>query len=598
MNTLGSEYLLNSIHSGAYEVIENKTYLDKINVFPVNDCDTGTNLSAAMHSILYHSKQKSSVKETFRTIADAALYGARGNSGIIFAQYMSGLSQSVKNTASITLQDYAHAHRAAANAARDALQHPIEGTILTVMDAWSTALVNESRKSTDFTSIITSAIHSAEKALENTKNQLSILKKANVVDSGAQGFLFFLHGINDFVKDGVLKRPGHNNHSADVELNFHFESTKSQYRYCTEAMLYNVRTSPDQMREELIKHGDSLAIASNPPLVRTHIHTNTPEHVYAYLNRVGTLSAQKIDDMFRQQAAVHQAHSKVAIVTDSVADIPQEYLDKYQIHVLNLTLTLNETNYFDRLTINNSQLINTLNWQSETASSSQPNPMQVDRMLQFLSAHYDSAIILTVSSALSGTYNTFVHRAKQFSSKSFKIDVVDTKANSGAQGLLVLEAAHGALNGASHNEILQKVQELIPHTHIYVFIKSIDTMIRNGRIHGLKGHIAKRLKIKPLVTLDRDGRGKLTGFSLRSAQNYTRLIHAIRGYQENHGLKKCMISHVNAPEEAAILSERLKKALNIPVEFTSETSSIVALSAGDGALAVSFITCESEHTIQ
>jgi hypothetical protein len=597
MNTLGSEYLLNSIHSGANEVIQNKIYLNKINVFPVNDCDTGTNLSSAMQSILYHSKKKPSVRDTFKTIADAALYGARGNSGIIFAQYMSGLSQGLHNTSSITLQNYAYANKTAANAARQALQNPVEGTILTVMDAWSEALVIESEKEADFSTIITYAIHAAEKALENTKNQLTILKKANVVDSGAQGFLFFLHGIHDFVKNGVLNLPKISNEYSDIELDFHLENTKSPYRYCTEAMLYDVQASSAQMRKELSKYGDSLAVATNPPLVRTHIHTNTPGLVYSYLNRIGTISAQKVDDMLRQHASATHPLARIAIVTDSVADIPQQYLDKYQIHVLNLTLTLNETTYLDRLTIDNKKLLETIKTQTQTVSSSQPNPMQIDRLFQFLSSNYESAIILTVSSALSGTYNTFVNRARQFSNKSFKIDVIDTKANSGAQGLLVIEAAREAVCGASHTDILHHIQTRIPSTHIYVYIKSIDAMIRNGRIHGFKGHIAKRLKIKPLVTLDHEGRGKLTGFSLHNNSNYNRLIHAIKEHTKKYAIEKCMISHVNAPNEALKLSEILNKNLDTPVEIISETSSIVALSAGEGALAVSFITCEDKHTV-
>lgn len=176
-----SEQVYNSIMHGAFRVIQNKEILNKINVFPVQDGDTGSNLASMMRTILQKSEHKGTVKKTLESVADAALYGARGNSGIIFAQYFRGLSETINGEELVSIHEYANASKCAAQYAYDAVEEPVEGTIITVMREWGSVLVEESTQKSTLIDIFTTAVHKIEIALEKTKEQLAVLKKANVV---------------------------------------------------------------------------------------------------------------------------------------------------------------------------------------------------------------------------------------------------------------------------------------------------------------------------------------------------------------------------------------------------------------------------------
>jgi dihydroxyacetone kinase-like predicted kinase len=161
-----SNQIYNSIMHGAYSVIKNKEVLNKINVFPVRDGDTGSNLSSTMQTIIRESKDEGCVKKTLESIADAALFGARGNSGIIFAQYLNGLSESVTDDQKISVKAYARASSLAVSYACEAIEEPVEGTMITVMREWGDALASESLNKRSLVEIFRNAYSAIEEALE------------------------------------------------------------------------------------------------------------------------------------------------------------------------------------------------------------------------------------------------------------------------------------------------------------------------------------------------------------------------------------------------------------------------------------------------
>ena len=204
MMLITNKQVYESFIRGAHHVIERKEVLNKINVFPVRDGDTGSNLSSMMRSIIEMAENKVSVKTTLESVADAALYGARGNSGIIFAQYFRGLSESIEGDEAISVNDFAAACRCAAKYAYDAIENPVEGTMITVMREWGNVLTAECKRHTSLTEIFRNALNQVEIALERTKEQMPILKKANVVDSGAKGFTYFIEGAIYYLMNGEV----------------------------------------------------------------------------------------------------------------------------------------------------------------------------------------------------------------------------------------------------------------------------------------------------------------------------------------------------------------------------------------------------------
>src|SRR3990167_2313746 len=213
--------LYRAIVAGIRQVISKQEYLNNINVFPVPDRDTGTNMALTLNAILEstYSHHDSSIHELLDTVANAALNGARGNSGAILAQFFQGLSEGAKTVdKKMTTQNFVAAIATAVNFAHRALSQPKEGTILTVIRDFSDEITHQqlSNQTVDFVVLLSLGILRAEKSLQNTMLQLKELKKAGVVDAGAQGFVEFLNGIYSFILNGSIKQL--HEETTDIEI--------------------------------------------------------------------------------------------------------------------------------------------------------------------------------------------------------------------------------------------------------------------------------------------------------------------------------------------------------------------------------------------
>ncbi len=194
------------IHS-AQRINQTEQYLNDINVFPVADGDTGTNMAATMNSIVKEIKKckESSFARISSIIADSALTGARGNSGAILAQFFQGLAEATKDKVRLSTETFAQAATKAAEQARNAISNPQEGTIITVMKDWANHLTEHAPNTPDFVELFKKALSKAKDSLAQTPDKLLILKKAGVVDAGAQGFVNILEGIVSFIEYGKIK---------------------------------------------------------------------------------------------------------------------------------------------------------------------------------------------------------------------------------------------------------------------------------------------------------------------------------------------------------------------------------------------------------
>ena len=191
---------------GGNEVIKDQKYLNKINVFPVPDSDTGTNLASTMRSIAEGAVPNPSFYKTVHSMADMALSGARGNSGIIFAQFLYGISEEIKNVNRISTSSFGEIVKKAVQYAYRSVVSPVEGTMLTVMKDWAEAVYQQRTKKRDFVELLSYSLQVTKKSLIETRYKLPVLTKAGVVDAGAKGFVDFLEGITNFIKKGKLKK--------------------------------------------------------------------------------------------------------------------------------------------------------------------------------------------------------------------------------------------------------------------------------------------------------------------------------------------------------------------------------------------------------
>lgn len=590
---LNGENIYNAFLSGAKEVISQRTELDRINVFPVPDGDTGSNLAFTMYTIAEQAKPESSAKRTMESIAEAAINGARGNSGIIFAQYVNGLYMEMEDSEGITIESFAKTALNAVEYAYKAISNPVEGTMITVIKDWAESLKSVIERSSDYTEMISISLEAAAESLRRTPEKLKVLRDSHVVDSGAKGFVHFLEGFLKFLKtreiahfdlvgsEAILQHE-------EVHAGDHLELNG---RFCTEALIKGKDLDTEKIREGLADLGSSFIIAGNDRKARLHIHTDKPEEVFKRLRGFGTIIQQKADDMVRQFEATHARTYPIALLTDSIADLPRELMDKYQIHMLPLNLIAEGSSYLDKVTISSEYFYKMMDEIEEYPTSSQPGLKETESMLRFLATNYEKIIVIAVSEKMSGTFNSFKKAATKLGLGDDKIALVDSKRNSGAEGLIVLKAAEDIHNGLEFEEVMRNIEENIRKSQIYVSVTDLKYMVRSGRIGKVAGFAANAMNFKPVVSIDGEGKGTIIGKAFSVEGNTAKINSLVAEIQNSQGIERYAIVHANAPDRAREYVDHMVNLTGKQPEYIMDISTIVAMSAGIGTVAVSLISC-------
>lgn len=589
MNFIGNEKLYVSFINGANVVMHNRMFLNKINVFPVADGDTGSNLFSTMQSIVHYSELKADLKRTLESIADSAILGARGNSGLIFAQYFQGLSEGITSDDNVSMDEFVEASQKAMVYAYEAIENPVEGTMLTTMKVFHDSLNDGLKNEKSLIDLLEIALEKVEKAVEKTPDQLKILKQSSVVDSGAKGFAYFIKGFVDGIKGHfVVKEDTEDTMEIIPEIE-HNHDEEITYRYCTEALIEKENNKVD-FKSLLHDLGDSLIQVNGKYKSRLHIHTNNPTAVFERLSKEGTLIEQKVDDMVIQYDRVHHRKYKSVIVTDSIADLPQELLDDGQVHVVHLSLVLHKETFIDKLTISNERLLELSKNKKNRPTSSQPTLKSLDNMYNYLLSYYEDIIVFSVADALSGTYNAFVKAAMPFNQKKEKIHVIDTKQNSVAQGLIVLDAIERLKNNESVESIKKEGLKAISNSKILVKINALDHMIASGRLSVKAGSIAKKIGLKPIVTLNEKGEGSIFKISFSSKGSLRKISNHLKHIEATKGIKSYAVTYVDDEALGNNFADALTLKLKKKPVYVTKSSGIIAMGAGKGAVAVAYIT--------
>ncbi len=570
---------------GGDAVIKDQNYLNKINVFPVPDSDTGTNLASTMRSIAEGAKQDRSAGSTLRSIADAALSGARGNSGLIFAQFLQGLSEEVKSLKRLTPKHFAESVKSASQKTYKAIVSPVEGTMLTVINDWAEAIYGQRTTTGDFAELLATSLQAAKKSLAETPRKLAVLAKAGVVDAGAKGFVDFLEGITQFIKMGKLKhlsKPEIIPEEADVHV--HSDRESISHRYCSEALLAGDSLSLNNIKEDLKSFGNSAIVAGFEKKARIHIHTDNPADLFYKLKDYGSILQIKADDMVRQYEASHERKTKIALVTDSSCDLPQRFIDEHQIHVIPFHISFGESLFLDRVTITPDQFYTLLRTHKEHPKSSQPSRKFVQDLFAFLASHYESLIVVNISDKLSGAYR--LSREASGSMEDGPVSVINSRQLSVSLGLIVYRTALAIQEGKTHSEISELAEDWIQKARILVDVQTLEYMVRGGRVSPLKGLLAKILNLKPIISLDADGKAIGYGKSFSRSQNMKKIVGMVKKIAREGKIWNYAIVHAQNKGRAERYAELLSNAVGQPPLYIMDISPVVGVHNGIGAVGI------------
>jgi DegV family protein with EDD domain len=593
VQTLTGPRLARALRAGALAVAREQETLNRINVFPVPDADTGANLASTLRAAAaaLTTPNELTVGQTARTAADAALDGARGNSGAIFAQFLHGLAESIGNRVSVTTREFVAAARRGTEAAQQALAQPVEGTILSVLRAWAAGLEEQAAKIHDFGELLGRALERAREALANTPKQLAVLARHGVVDAGALGFVYFLEGISTFFRDrraASWRRAGLSEAQPTPFAAAHAELDLT-YRFCSEGLLSGHQLDRKAIARSVEPLGGSLVVAGGGSRLRIHLHTNEPQRLFATLATFGKLERTKIDDMVLQQLAAREA--TIALVSDSSCDLPEATAHAIGLVRVPLSVSFGEEIYTDGVDITPPQFYQRLATATVPPKTSQPAVGDFRATFQRLLETHEGIVSVNLSGGLSGTYQAAVAAAREVDPR--RIRVVDTCQVSVALGLVAEAVGEAIAAGGSLDEVAALAQRLSREIRLFAAIPSLDMAVRGGRVSAAEARIAGLFRINPVLTLGEKGKAERDGIHLGFGASLRGLVKRAVGFAEGRPVR-LLVAHASAVGAAQYVAERLCTCFGVADIPIVNLTAVLAAHVGPGAVGVAVRRLEAE----
>lgn len=584
--------LARSLFAAADWVAAGREEINRINVFPVPDGDTGTNFSLTLRSVAdaLRALGDASLPETARTIARAAVFGARGNSGMMLAHFLMGFTESLGDRPTASVTEVASAIRRGADALEASLEEPREGTILTVAREAASSAERAAASTQDISHFMQQMLKDGEIALAHTPELMAVLKEAGVVDAGGKGFVRMLEGVVRFIQgDPILPaEPFSASEHADLAPAALIDvAAERDFHYCTEVLVRGELLPPaNEVRQAMHAFGGSIVVATVSDILKIHVHTDTPDAVFTYAARWGQVVTTKADDMRAQHRNLsHPKKRPVALVCDSSADLADAVLDRHRIALVPMQVVFGDEVLKDRLELRPEEFYRRLRLAKELPSTSQPTPGDFVRVFRDAREEADEAIALLVSSGLSGTY-----QAAQAALKASGLDGVhlfDSRSASFGLGMLALRAAELAEAGGKAPDIVKELERIRARSGMFLTVDTYENLLRSGRVSRGKAWLAGLLDVKPILTFTAEGRivpvDRVRGRELV----VPRMLELIdRELTPRPKVVRFGIAHADAPEVAERVRSALLAAYRPKDVFVSLATGVIGTHVGPGAWAV------------
>lgn len=590
--------LRRALVAGCDFVQHRRAELNRINVFPVPDGDTGTNLALTASAI---SDQLRGLDEprlhvAAQAAAEAAILGARGNCGMILSHFLLGFSSAVGDRARIGAAEFAAALTSAAEHVYRSLERPVEGTIITIMREVADEATHADTR--DFADLLELLLVRARDACRRTPDLLPVLRQAGVVDAGALGFVHLLEGVGAYVHGDpftTLEPTPVFDAVASAAARVEYPAASERFRFCTEALVRG-RSLPDsdQVRSRLRDSGDSLIVIRGADVLKVHVHTDEPDAVFSYLRSLGNLVTHKAEDMAVQHETVERAATghvqlarrPVSIVTDSACDLPDEIIRAHGIHVVPLMLVFEHEVLRDRVDIDAATFVERLR-AGEHPTTSQPPPKAFLDAYRSAAEDGEAVLAVVLGSTLSGTFGSAEAAARLV--EEFPVVLVDSLGTSLAQGLLVLRATELAELGHAPHAIADELHRIRTQSGILFTVDVFDNLLASGRVGRGQVMIAGLLDIRPILGLDGTGR-VVPVTKVRGRRNVAdRMLAEVRARVPATAERvRFGVVHVGCEDRADSFAALLRDAFQDPEIIIAPASPVLATHLGPGAWGVAY----------
>ncbi len=578
-----------AVLEGCQEVISHAKELNEINVFPIPDKDTGSNLRETFQHI--SSKElflEPSLRQSSRGIAEIVQSSALGYSGTVFAEFFSGFEEGFKNFDRVLVKDFAAAAEKTVERVYRSFENPVEGTVLSVMKAWSEQTRNLISETDDFHVLLKESYKEAVLALRKTPDQLDVLKRNGVEDAGGRAFVCFLEGILNYIEKGDITSEFRK--AKHVEQSLESEKKKKRQWFCVECCVRNENLNRVDLVKELNSLGSNLIFYGTLRFAKIHMRTHDPGKILSCVSRFGRITSEEILDC--SEDLPPDKKKPLAIVSDTTCDIPEDYVENNDLYFVPVKFHAADRVYTDKVDIIPEEFYDILESSPEIPKTSKPSIRDFTKVYTNLLYHYRSILSIHLTGALSGTFHTAFQAAKSISSQ--KIKVLNSKNVSVGLGLIVLEIIESLKKGIGYEAVLKRVEKAVRDIEIFIGIPDLKYLIKGGRITKTKGLLAKLFNINPILSLNAEGILVPVGKARGRRKLEEKVLSLVFGKMEKEGGYEdqeflTAVAHVDALESGKKIAERIKQETKkIPV-MVMNAAPVLGAHAGPGTIGVAVL---------
>ena len=579
--------LRRSLLAAADWVAAGRDDLNRINVFPVPDGDTGTNMCLTLRAVAQRLRtlEDAPLPQITEAMAQASVQGARGNSGMMLSQFLLGLRDGLGGLLRATAGNLARGIRVGFERLSGALDEPVEGTILSV----AREAADEAERAAgepDLKVFVRRLVDRAERALERTPELLVALKQAGVVDAGAKGFVRFLDGVRRLIDEGTLAQGAVDRLDAPSAAARTEVAAERDYRFCTEVMVRGAALpSGADARKALRELGGSIVVLQTGDLLKAHVHTDAPDAVFALGARWGVVESTKAEDMRAQHRALTDKRA-IAFLTDTACDLPDSLVFEHGVGLVPTQLIIGDRTYRDRLEMTPGEFFARLR-DGEDASTSQPAREEFREAFTDALRGAERLVVVVLSKALSGTFANAERAAKEVDPA--RITLVNSRGASLTQGLLVVRGLELAAAGWDATAIARELERVRDQSGGFFTVDNLARLIRSGRVGRLRGWLGTKLNVKPIMALTQDGRAEPVDRARGRVAARARILARLdRALTPRPAELRLGVAHGDIPEFAESLRAELVARYEPKQLLVSPITPVIAAHAGIGAWGVFF----------
>lgn len=571
-----------------------RSELDRINVFPVADGDTGTNLFLTFREVAEAVRplDTPSVSEVAGVAAEAGVMGARGNSGMLLAHMLMGFARGLGEKIRVDTGEIADALDQAAAALAAALEEPVEGTILTVARETAEAAVRRAPE-TDLYDWLRDVRAAARRSLRRTERMLPALREAGVVDAGAKGFVSIIEGTLRYIEGRPLADDGPSDDLAprapaaagrpgpetDVA-----GTGDDEGRYCVQVALRGPELPGEHaLRARLRGRGTSLVVARMGEVAKVHIHTDDPPEVTSELAPLGTIESRRVED-----TASAGRVRETAVVTDSSADLPSDWARENGVEVVPLQVIRGDRTYRDGVDVDPDQLLEMLrdpDAPPPTTSQAPPGDF-LSAYRRLLEQGAERVLGIFLSAALSGTYDSAVSASRQL--EDAPVRTLDSRSGSMGLGMLVIRAVELLDEGVEPAEVVREIERIRDRSSLFFTVRDLEGLLRSGRVGRARAWLGDLLGLRPVLTLDGEGRVVPEGRARGREGARDLMLGALDDILD--GVDRCRLAvvHAGVPGFARALRDQLRDRYRPVAVYLRPLTAVVAAHLGAGAWGICF----------